>query len=325
MFERKAANFLIRPAGEPGFGGRQHPSANSLNGFAPAQLDPSHGDAPRSHPAESASLRGRAPTLGSSAMPTLQTQQLGSGMPQSSNAVTRPPGGMELRGALERRPSATATQHYRQQSKTHGNNSSSRNAIFVNAPTSSPLSPDLDPVPDSSIVPDFNTKMRRGTSRRRPSVSPSTTAQGSAQGSISSSTTTLLADGDTSTTASSTMKRLERAQSSKNRKEHGHHRSRSRNQQEQKTVGEYALHHLFNKFNSHTDYKIKQCILDPTLPVERVCGAGVDSDFDQLISSLAHITRRKPKPLVDTIMLWRMQKGREAHATSEVITSQAML
>ena len=283
------------------------------------QQDSSHGDAPRSHPAVGTSLRGRAPTLGSAALPILQTQQLSPGMSQASNGATRSPGGMELRGALERKPSTTASQHYRQQSKSHGNNSSSRNAIFVNAPTSSPLSPELDPVPDSSIVPDFNTMMRRGTSRRRPSASPSTTVQGSIQGSVSSTTPTLVADGDANNTASSTMKKLERVQSNKNRKEHSHHRSRSRNQQEQKTVGEYALHHLFNKFNSQTDYKIKQCIMDSTLPVERVCGAGVDPDFDQLISSLAHITRRKPKPLVDTIMLWRLQKGREAHGTSEVI------
>lgn len=256
-------------------------------------------------------------------MPMLQTQQLGSVIAQpSNNGATRSPVGVEPRGALERRPSTTAAQHFRQQSKTHGNNPSSRTAIFVNPPTSSPLSPELDPIPDSSIVPDFNTMMRRGTSRRRPSASPSTTvqasSQGSTQGSVSSTTSTLVADGDTSHTALSTMKKLERAHSSKTKKEHSHHRSRSRNQ-EQKTVGEYALHHLFNKFNSQTDYKIKQCILDPTLPVERVCGAGADSEFDQLISSLAHITRRKPKPLVDTIMLWRLQKGREAHGTSEVM------
>ena len=248
-------------------------------------------------------------------MPNLQTQQLGPASSQSFNATTRPTGGMEHRATLERRPSATAAQHYRHPSKTHGNNSSSRNAIFVTTPSASPLSPELDPVPDSSVVPDFNTMMRRGTSRRRPSASPSTTAQGS----LSTTSTNLAPDGDSSSTAS-TMKKLERVQSSKSRKEHSHHRSRSRNQQEQKTVGEYALHHLFNKFNSQTDYKIKQCIMDPTLPVERVCGAGADPDFDQLISSLAHITRRKPKPLVDTIMLWRMQKGREGQAASEVVT-----
>ena len=248
-------------------------------------------------------------------MPNIQTQQHGPPATQTMSATTRMPGGIEHRAMLERRPSSTTPQHYRQPSKTHGNNSSSRNAIFVNTPTTSPLSPDLDPVPDSSIIPDFNTMIRRGASRRRPSASPSTAAHGSS----SSASTNFLAEGDTSST-SSALKKLDRTHSVKHRKEHSHHRSRSRNQ-EQKTVGEYALHHLFNKFNSQTDYKIKQCIMDPTLPIERVCGAGVDTDFDQLVSSLAHITRRKPKPLVDTIMLWRMQKGREGHTSSEVRAS----
>lgn len=44
-------------------------------------------------------------------------------------------------------------------------------------------------------------------------------------------------------------------------------------------------------------------------PVEDVCGPGTDSKFDQLISALGHIARQKPKPLIDTIMLWRKAKG----------------
>lgn len=45
--------------------------------------------------------------------------------------------------------------------------------------------------------------------------------------------------------------------------------------------------------------------------LERHCGAGVDAELDQLISALAHINRQKPKPLVDTMMLWRKAKGEE--------------
>ena len=44
-------------------------------------------------------------------------------------------------------------------------------------------------------------------------------------------------------------RRPERIQSGKSKKEHHHHRSQSRHHhhpQELKTVGEYALHHLFN-------------------------------------------------------------------------------
>jgi hypothetical protein len=47
-------------------------------------------------------------------------------------------------------------------------------------------------------------------------------------------------------------------------------------------------------------------------PVEEVCGAGADPVFDQLISALGHIARQKPKPLIDTIMLWRKAKGEAA-------------
>jgi hypothetical protein len=50
----------------------------------------------------------------------------------------------------------------------------------------------------------------------------------------------------------------------------------------------------------------------PEARVELVCGPGVDANFDQLISALGHIARAKPKPLIDTIMLWRKAKSEEA-------------
>lgn len=140
--------------------------------------------------------------------------------------------------SLERRPSGT-TAHYRQPSKAHGGNSQSRNAIFVTAPTPSPMSPEFEPLPDVSVVPDFNTMMLHGPSRRRPSASPSTAAQGS----LNSTPTTLVADGDASG-AVSTMKRPGRTPST-TRKDNTHHRSRSRNAQ--KDAGSYGMQHLFNK------------------------------------------------------------------------------
>lgn len=68
------------------------------------------------------------------------------------------------------------------------------------------------------------------------------------------------------------------------------------------------------------DQKIDQCVLgtpDKTDYLEHICGAGVDPDFDQLISALAHINRQKPKPLVDTIMYWRKAKGDQAMKAKE--------
>ena len=69
------------------------------------------------------------------------------------------------------------------------------------------------------------------------------------------------------------------------------------------------------------DHKIDQCILgvlDKPDYLEQICGAGVDPDFDQLISALAHINRQKPKPLVDTIMYWRKAKGDLAMKAKEI-------
>ena len=102
----------------------------------------------------------------------------------------------------------------------------------------------------------------------------------------------------------------ERSQNQKPRREHG--RSASKQQPEQKSVGEYALHHLFNAFVGKADFKINQCVdnVPDSVPrVEEICGPGVDTDFDALISALGHIARQKPKHLVDTIMYWRKAKS----------------
>jgi hypothetical protein len=56
-------------------------------------------------------------------------------------------------------------------------------------------------------------------------------------------------------------------------------------------------------------------------PVEEVCGPGADPNFDQLISALGHIARQKPKPLIDTIMLWRKSKG-DAAITARQMTNE---
>lgn len=53
--------------------------------------------------------------------------------------------------------------------------------------------------------------------------------------------------------------------------------------------------------------------------MEEVCGPGADRNFDQLISALGHIARQKPKPLIDTIMLWRKAKGDAAITARQMI------
>jgi furry protein family len=78
------------------------------------------------------------------------------------------------------------------------------------------------------------------------------------------------------------------------------------------------------QFVGQAESKINQCIMQlgqVEAPVEEVCGPGADPKFDQLISALGHIARQKPKPLIDTVMLWRKAKG-EAAATANRMAYQ---
>lgn len=54
--------------------------------------------------------------------------------------------------------------------------------------------------------------------------------------------------------------------------------------------------------------------------LDTICGVGSDPELDQLISSLAHINRQKPKPLVDTMMWWRRAKGEEVINAKRMLT-----
>ncbi|PHH85579.1 hypothetical protein CDD83_214 [Cordyceps sp. RAO-2017] len=89
-----------------------------------------------------------------------------------------------------------------------------------------------------------------------------------------------------------------------------HHRD------DQKTVGEYALHVLFTSFIAQAEEKLNECItvpFDPEPQIERICGPGVDPAFDQLIVALGHIASPKPKALIDSMMLWRKSKSDAAN------------
>ncbi|TPX26815.1 Cell morphoproteinsis protein PAG1 [Coccidioides immitis] len=122
-------------------------------------------------------------------------------------------------------------------------------------------------------------------------------------------------------------------QSGKSRREHARHLSHSKSgAHEARTVEEYALHHLFNSvcdlFVGLADEKINHCIMSMTeldTPVERICGPGADPAFDQLISALGHIARQKPKPLIDTIMVWRKSKGEAAALAKQTIVQPKSL
>lgn len=111
-----------------------------------------------------------------------------------------------------------------------------------------------------------------------------------------------------------------RMHSGKVKRSHEHQRSQSRAQaagqavppQDLKTVGEYALHHLFTSFIAEADERIERCMQKPGEQepgIENICGPGADPAFDQLISSLGHINRHKPNSLIDSVIHWRKKKA----------------
>ncbi|KAM0082708.1 Cell morphogenesis protein PAG1 [Fusarium odoratissimum] len=113
-----------------------------------------------------------------------------------------------------------------------------------------------------------------------------------------------------------TQRKLERMHSKSRRDHTPHHSHSSRHKDEQKTVGEYALHVLFTSFIAQAEEKLTECVtvpFDPEPNVEQICGPGVDPAFDQLIVALGHIASPKPKALIDSMMLWRKSKSDAAN------------
>lgn len=121
-------------------------------------------------------------------------------------------------------------------------------------------------------------------------------------------------------------RRPERMHSGRVKRTHEHHRAQSRapglqtqpqqQQPELVTVGEYALHHLFTSFIAEADERIERSMprqgeYEPR--IEDVCGPRADPAFDQLISSLGHINRHKPKSLIDSVIHWRKKKADAAN------------
>jgi len=84
------------------------------------------------------------------------------------------------------------------------------------------------------------------------------------------------------------------------------------------TSNQSTLYPLITPFQfiAQAEEKITQCItvpLDPEPQIEQICGPGADATFDQLISALGHISSQKPKPLIDSMMLWRKNKSDAAN------------
>ena len=215
----------------------------------------------RSHTRDLSGSRGRGPAPSNVAFSNLQSHQANSSIAprsQSSASIARSPAGPN--GTLERRPSATQV-HYRQPSRVHGNHPQSRNAIFVKSPATSPLSPEIPAaIMNNAGFPDFATFAVNHHQNSDRYASESSTLLGSIHSSSTSAASTLDQSLGNVSGKIADHKGNERTHPSKSRSGHHHRPSQSRQHQEQKTVGEYALHHLFNKvIHSHIPETCADC------------------------------------------------------------------
>jgi hypothetical protein len=141
---------------------------------------------------------------------------------------------------LERHPSLSYA-HNRNTSIVHGGIRHSRNTSFVNSPATSPLSP--------QVIAASNTIPLNGPVMSQESITEAFTASGVQPiGSSANGHTGVTNNGSVLQTTTHKPERVQSGRSSR-KGGHHHHRSQSRHHpqaHEMKTVGEYALHHLFN-------------------------------------------------------------------------------
>ncbi|KAL2023414.1 hypothetical protein VTK56DRAFT_2771 [Thermocarpiscus australiensis] len=234
-----------------------------------------------------------------------------------------PPSRSAIGGVIERviDPKASSYGHHRQTSIVHGIGiHHSRNGSLASS-TSSPLSPQMIAAAGAGFPPDrgdmhgFSRLEGDGSLGSRPGTAMSGTTLASTPNAPERTSPAAVGDAAAQLPARG---KLERRHSAKTRHDHAHHTSHSsrHHKDEQKTVGEYALHVLFTAFIAQAEEKLNECItvpFDPEPQVEQICGPGADPAFDQLIVALGHIAKQKPKPLIDSMMLWRKSKSDAAN------------
>ncbi|KAK4640404.1 Cell morphogenesis protein PAG1 [Podospora bellae-mahoneyi] len=246
---------------------------------------------------------------------------------QRTHPHVPPPRGA-LGGVIERvvDPRAASYGHHRQTSIVHGIGiHHSRNGSLASS-SSSPLSPQMIAAAGAGLTPERTDMHIQAFSRTEGDTGPGSRPVTA----LSNATTAVLNPGpgypertssatDMSGAPAPTRGTLERMHSGsgRSRRDHSHHHSHSSraSKDEQKTVGEYALHVLFTSFIAQAEEKLNECITVPFEPepnVEQICGPGADPAFDQLIVALGHISKQKPKPLIDSMMLWRKSKSEAA-------------
>ncbi|KAL2396875.1 Cell morphogenesis protein PAG1 [Exophiala dermatitidis] len=309
------------------------PQNVSLDGPGPEQITPAplqtslrpQQGAPI-HSRETSVTRGRPQqsitnTYGSNYVPS---SRAGSAQPQGTESGLGLKGGQVVDTGLQRLTSNNYG-HHRQTSVIHGLQHS-RSPSFNSPSAASPLTPE-SLLSAQNYGRYANQTARRGqfstTDASSTFTSPVSPFQGHAQGhSIDS-----LIDGPSTLPETGTAQPRRRKEHSKTRRGHAYQSSSVHQQAEPRTPGEYALHHLFHAFVLRADQRINHCLSlidSSTTPVEQACAPGVDPGFDQLISSLGHISRQGPKPLVDSLMLWRKGKGDTAANLKKQVYQQRL-
>ncbi|KAL1960540.1 hypothetical protein VTO42DRAFT_7119 [Malbranchea cinnamomea] len=287
-----------------------------------ARMPPRHYQQAASHSRDVSTARGRPVDAPGFGLPPLSQFRSQSHSRSPEAAAGRSRGGTD-RDVLERRPS-NSYGHHRQTSIVHGNIQHSLDPSFTSSsiPTTSPITPE---VIASAGLDDSPLNGKRHHNDVSTSYGNSTA---NSAGQLQPQTFPPAQDVGTKDRTDEQDAQKEPIQGGKSRRGHSRHASHSKNNGgEPRTVGEYALHHLFNSFVGQAEEKINNCIMslgNPGNPVELICGPGADPSFDQLIQALGHIAKKKPKPLVDTIMMWRKSIGDAAAAAKQMLYQPKM-
>lgn len=227
---------------------------------------------PGIHSRESSTTRSRpseAPVaaLGISNLPTQGSQpptsqrhgQTHSKSPESSSNISRSGTGYE--GTLERKLSTSASYgHHRKTSIVHGIQHSRNPSFATSTTTSSPLSPEL--IAAAGFGGNTNTFDPSLSAELHTSSSFSTLGTAAAAHAQSAALSTIKDDdvGEVPPTHPTNPTHRKMSSNGKPRREGSHSRSHSKHHgSESKTVGEYALHHLFNSVRERFSTPLAPC------------------------------------------------------------------
>lgn len=203
--------------------------------------------------------RGRLADSANLSLPTLQPHSRNRGHSQSKSpeaAIGRPSGTPNHEGSLERKPSISSYGHHRKTSIVHGIQHSRNPSYAASSTSASPLSPEMIASAGLGVIANSSPGLDPTLFSRldQPESLPSYTGTGSTSTGLTqpSGLSTIEDDdmGDTVKLVGQGTKPAHKkmlSNGSKMRRDPSHSRGHSKHHhQEAKTVGEYALHHLFN-------------------------------------------------------------------------------